>query len=85
MATDFADPKKPYLPMWEAPFSHVGFPHGSAGKESTSNAADRGQMGSIPQRRKRLPTPVFLPRKSHEQGSLEGYSPWGRKESDKTE
>ena len=27
MATDFADPKKPYLPMWEAPFSHAGFPH----------------------------------------------------------
>ena len=26
--------------------------------------------------------PVFLPGKSHGQGSLEGYSPWGHKESD---
>ena len=30
-------------------------------------------------------TPVFLPGKSHGQRSLVGYSPWGRKESDKTE
>ena len=30
-------------------------------------------------------TPVFLPGKSHGQRSLEGYSSWGRKESDKTE
>ena len=29
-------------------------------------------------------TPVFLPGKSHGQGSLAGYSPWGRKESDTT-
>ena len=31
------------------------------------------------------PTPVFLPEKSHEQKSLVGYSPKGRKESDTTE
>ena len=30
-------------------------------------------------------TPVFLPEKSHGQRSLEGYSPKGHKESDKTE
>ena len=30
-------------------------------------------------------TPVFLPGKSHGQKSLEGYSPWGCKESDMTE
>ena len=30
------------------------------------------------------PTPVFLPGKSHGQRSLEGYSPWGFKESDMT-
>ena len=29
--------------------------------------------------------PVFLPRESHGQRSLEGYSPWGCKESDRTE
>ena len=30
-------------------------------------------------------TPVLLPRKSHEQWSLVGYSPWGCEESDTTE
>ena len=32
-----------------------------------------------------LPTPVFLPGKSHGQRSLVGYSPWSCKESDTTE
>ena len=31
-----------------------------------------------------LTTPVFLPGDFHEQRSLAGYSPWGRKESDTT-
>ena len=31
------------------------------------------------------PTPVFLPGESHGRKSLVGYSPWGRKESDRTE
>ena len=31
------------------------------------------------------PTPVLLPGKSHGWGSLVGYSPWGRTESDTTE
>ena len=35
--------------------------------------------------RKWQPTLVFLPGESHEQRSLVGYSPWGRKESDRTE
>ena len=35
-------------------------------------------------RKKWQPTPVFLPGKFHEQRSLAGYSPWGRKESDTT-
>ena len=39
----------------------------------------------IPWRRKRQPVPVILPRKSHGQRSLVGYSPWGCKESDTTE
>ena len=39
----------------------------------------------IPQRRKWLPTPVFLLGKSHGQRSLTGYSPWDPKESDMTE
>ena len=42
-------------------------------------------VGMIPWRRAWQPTPVFLPRESHGQRSLEGYSPWGRKESDTNE
>ena len=36
-------------------------------------------------RRTWQPTPVFLPEKSHGWRSLVGYSPWGRKELDRTE
>ena len=55
-----------------------------SGKESTRNAGDAGLisgLGKIPWRRKWQPTPGFLPGKSHGQGTLEGYSPWGHKES----
>ena len=41
--------------------------------------------GKTPWNRKWQPIPVFLPEKSHEQRSLEGYSPWCHKESDTTE
>ena len=37
-----------------------------------------------PLRRKWQLTPVFLPGEFHGQRSLEGYSPWGHKESDMT-
>ena len=36
-------------------------------------------------RREWQPTPVFLPVEFQGQRSLEGYSPWGHKESDTTE
>ena len=39
----------------------------------------------IPWRRNQQPSPVFLPGESHGRGSLVGYSPRGRKESDTTE
>ena len=42
-------------------------------------------VGKITWRRKWQPIPVLLPRESHGQRSLVGYSPWGRKESDTTE
>ena len=42
-------------------------------------------VGKIPWRRKWQSTPVFLPRESHGQKSLAGYSLWGHKESDTTE
>ena len=40
-------------------------------------------VGKVPWRRNRLPTPVFLPGKSHGRRSL--HSPWGLKESDTTQ
>ena len=58
------------------------FPSGSVVKNPP--AKQEMQVRSLsredPWRRKWLPTPVFLPGKSHGQGSLEGYSPWGHKE-----
>ena len=36
-------------------------------------------IGMITWRRKWQPTPVFMPRESHGQWSLEGYRPWGCK------
>ena len=59
-----------------------------SGKESTYQYKRHGfdpWVKKIPWRRKLQPTPVLLPGKSHRQRSLEGYSPWGHKESDRTE
>ena len=42
-------------------------------------------VGKIPWRRAWQPTPVVLPGESQGQGSLAGYGPWGRRESDMTE
>ena len=42
-------------------------------------------LGRFPWRRKRQPTPVFLPGESHGQKSLRGYSPKDHKESDMTD
>ena len=58
----------------------LGFPCGSAGKESACNAGDLGSLGKIPRRREILPTPVFWPRVFH---GL--YSLCGCKELDTTE
>ena len=61
----------------------LGFPCGSAGKESACNAGDLGLipgLGRFPWRRERLPTPMFWP------GEFHGlYSLCGRKELDTTE
>ena len=65
-----------------------GLSGGSDGKESACNTRDLDQIpGSdrFPWRREWLPTPVFLPRESHGQKILADYSPWGLKESDRTE
>ena len=70
----------------------LGFPCGSAGKESACNSEDLGSIPGLgrypgrvtPIRRKWQPTPGLLPGKSHGWRSLVGYSPWGRKELDMT-
>ena len=42
-------------------------------------------VGKMPWRRTWQPTPIFLPRKSHGQRSLMGYSPWNHKQVNTTE
>ena len=54
-------------------------------KNQSANAGDTGDVGSIPGweypwRKKWQPTPIFLPRKSHGQRSLAGYSSQSPKE-----
>ena len=58
----------------------LGFPVGTAGKESSCQYRRPKRyrfnpwVGKIPWRRKWQPTPVFLPRKFHRQRSLTGHS-----------
>ena len=58
----------------------VGCPGGTVGKESACQSRRHRKHGFSPWVRKWQSTPVFLPRKSHGQRSLVGYSPWARKE-----
>ena len=74
--------------LFEGIFESIDFPGGSDSKASCLQGERRGfhpWVGKILWRRKWQPTPVLFPRKSHGRRSLVGYSPWGRKESDKTE
>ena len=54
-----------------------GFPGGAKGKEPTCHSKS-------PWRKAWQSTPAFLPRESHGQRNLVGYSPWGCTESDST-
>ena len=65
----------------------MGFPDGSAGKESACNTGDLIQsLGrEDPAEKEMATTPVFFSGESHGQRSLEDYSPWGCKELDITE
>ena len=71
--------------------SHWGLPRWCSGKEFTCQCRRCKRWGfipwvrKIPWSRKWQPTAVFLPGKFHEQKRLEGYCPWGCKESDMTE
>ena len=53
-------------------------------KDFKKNKNTNSQRYIYPWRRKRQPTPVFLPGELYGQKSL-ADSPWGRKESDTTE
>ena len=72
-------------------YNREGFPGGTSGKEPTCQCRRHktcgldSWVGKIPWKKAWQPTPVFLPGESHGQRSLVGYSPWGRKESDRTE
>ena len=58
----------------------MGFPGGSAGKESACNMGDVGSIPGLGRSPGEGKAPVFLP------GEFHGlYSPWGHKESDTTE
>ena len=64
------------------------FSCGSTGKESTCNSGDLGLIPGLGRSSGGWhgnPLRVFLPGESHGQRSLVGYSPWGHKESDRTE
>ena len=68
----------------------LGLPWWLSGKESTCNAGDAGDMGSIPGLGRFLGrehgNPLqFLPGESHGQRSLVDYSPWDQEELDTTE
>ena len=68
----------------------VGFPGGTSGKEPTCQCrrCKRHEFDSWVRKipwRVWQPTPIFLPAESHGQRSLEGYCPWGCKESHMTE
>ena len=43
------------------------------------------RVSKIPWRTEWQPIPAFLPEEFHGQGSVAGYSPWSRKESETTE
>ena len=67
---------------WDA--RHVPDVKGSDGKSVCLQCQRPGfdpWVGKIPWRRRRQPTPGFVPGNFHAWRSLMGYSPWGRKES----
>ena len=68
-----------------------GFPGGASGKEPACQCRRYKRcwldhwIRKIPWKRAWQPTSVFMPGESYGQKSLAGYSPWGGKESDRTE
>ena len=70
----------PFLVLW----SLLNFPNLLAYWVQHFTVSSFSTWYSSTPRREWQPTPVLSPGKSHEQRSLVGFSPWGRKESDTT-
>ena len=73
---------------WRIPQTVRGFPGSSDVKESTYNVGDPSLipgLGSTPGEGYGKPLQYSCLENPHGQRSLEGYSPWGHKESDTTE
>ena len=76
---------QPDHPVLEFVSRVQGLPRGFSGKDPACQCRRCKRcrfdpwVGKIPWRRAWPPTAVFLPRKSHGQGSLEDCSPWGRR------
>ena len=86
MACFFRAPCRPDLPYHSRVLDRpLGIPGGTTGKKPTCQCRRLKRhgfnpwVGKIPWRRTWQPTPVFLPRESHGQRSLAGYSPCGRR------
>ena len=97
-ATDRLQCRKPQFDSWVRKIRlrrdrlptpvFLGFPCGSAGKESACNAGDLGlipALGRSPGEGHGNPLQHSCLESLHGQRSLAGYSPWGCKESDTTE
>ena len=69
----------------------MGFLGGASGKKPAGQCRKHKRrgfnswVGNVPWRKAWQPTPVFLPRESHRQKSLVGYSPYSCTESNTTE
>ena len=98
LTSTFSLPTSPPLPLYVFPKRiklgrpFLGLPRWLMVRNLPANQYRRLKGGGfdpwvrkIPWRRAWQPTPVFLPGESHGQRSLVGYSPWGHKESDRTE
>ena len=74
----------PHLhPQFVNQYPHLWASTGSSAVKNLTAKCRRPEfhpwVRKIPQRRKWQPTPVYLPRKSHRERSLGGYSPWSHK------
>ena len=86
-----SDPQRPHGPQPSRLLHPCDFPGKSTGVgchcllQQCRRHRFNPWVRRITWRRAWLTTSVFLPREFHGQSSLEGYSPWGCKESDLTE